>query len=713
MRLRTVFIGLTVVVALIAIALVVFVATFDANRYKPTVVELVEQHTGRKLVIDGDLSLSIWPGIALSMDRATLSGPKGEGSFASIESANIGVALMPLLSREVQVERVALDGLSVGAVRHADGSTNFDDLLARLKQPGAEGAPAQPASPTDAASAAATSVTIAEVALRNASLGWRDESSDDEWRLHALDLDADRIGSGEPGTVQASGRLSGKKAGVDAQLNASSRYSADFSTGHIALSDTKLDATTDDGITAHLEVPALTIADGSIAGKPVALQVQMQHDGTKFDASLSTEVSAPADQPIALRDIRANLTASGAGLPADGVKASLGGQGMVDLQRKTASLELQGRVDDAPLQARFTMPSLSPLALQFDVKADRLDVDRFRGAPAASTPSGAPAGGAPGGTQPKAAEPAPAAIPVPPIADIATTGSLRIGVLRAAGIELRDLAMTLRSGQGRIDVTRLAAALLGGTADGNASLAASGRATLKMRLNDIDVGQALREFAQREVLDGHGSVSIDVAGTGKTVPALERSLSGSARIALRDGAILGIDLSKVLQKVESTIAAVRGGGAGQAVQSRAGGGEKTAFSSLDASFAIRQGVAHNDDLDLRSPLLRVGGSGTVDIPEQALDYLLRVSLVGTLAGQGGAERSALRGVTIPVRVAGPMTALSYSVEVERLARDALKQEVTKQLEERLLGKGSSGDEGKSGEPSTPKPRDLLRGLLGR
>src|SRR5690606_24590684 len=203
----------------------------------------------------------------------------------------------------------------------------------------------------------------------------------------------------------------------------------------------------------------------------------------------------------------------------------------------------------------------------------------------------------------------------------------------------------------------------------------------------------------------------DVTGQGTTMPALERSLSGSAKVALRDGAILGIDLNKVLQKVETTIAAVRGGQAAQSVESRAGGGERTAFSSLDASFAIRDGVAHNKDLDVRSPLLRVGGNGTIDIPAQSVDYLLRVSLVGTLAGQGGAERSALRGVTLPVRVTGPFASLSYSVEVERLARDALKQELTKQLEERLLGKG--GSDKPAAEPSKPSPRDLLRGLIGR
>jgi len=719
MRLRTAWIGLAVVVALVAIALAVFVATFDANRYKPTIVSLVEQYSGRKLDIQGELSLSILPDIALSMGKATLSGPKGEGRFASIESAKIGVALWPLLSRQVQVRRIALDALRVDAVRHRDGSTNFDDLLARLKaQRPQAGAPEANASPgAGAASAAATTVTVAELALHDATLAWRDEASGDEWHLQALELTADRIGSGEPGRLKASGRLSGKKAGVDAQLDAACAYRADFATGRIDLSEARLDATTEDGTTARLEAPALTIDGGSVQGKSLALQLQMQRDATKLEASLSTQVSAPAKQPIALRDIRANLSASGGQLSADGVKASVGGNATIDLQRKTASLELQGRFADSPMQARFTAPSLSPLALQFDVQADSLDVDRLRAAtpPAAAKKgdgrarAGAGAAGAAGASSPKAAARPGTAIPVPPIAGIETTGSLRIGSLRAAGIDLRNLAMTLRSGDGRVDVTRLAAALYGGTLAGNASLATSGRAALKMQLNDVDVGRALREFAQREILDGSGSVAIDVTGTGKTMPALERSLAGSARIALRDGAILGIDLDKVLQKVESTIAAVRGG---PALESRAGGGERTAFSSLDASFAIREGVARSDDLDLRSPLLRAGGKGSIDLPEQTVDYLLRVSLVDTLAGQGGAARSALRGVTIPVRVSGPLASLSYRVEVENLAREALKQEAKKQIEERLFGKGSRNGE-KSDDAKKPNPRDLLRGLIGR
>lgn len=721
MRLRRVLIAIATVFVLVVLALGVFVATFDANRFKPTIVELVEKHTGRQLTIAGDLSLSVWPRIALSIGPAQLSGPKGSGEFARIESARIGVALRPLLARRVEVEHVALDGLKLDAIRHRDGSTNFDDLLASMKtQPGGA-VPSAPASPADAASAAATTVSVAAVALRNASLGWRDESTGAEWRLQELALEADRIGSGEPGRLEASGRLSGTKPVVDAGLKLTSGYRADFATGRIELVGAKLDARTSDGIDAHVDVPALSIADGGIDGEPISLRLQGERDATKLDAALAVRVVAPANEPIALRDLRVDLGASGAALPPDGVQASFAGAGVVDPKRKTAALTLKGTLDGSPVQARLTAPGLSPLVLQYDVQADRLDVDRYgAGRPAPAKNAGdtktAPERTTSGTTSGTTRAPAAGAeaIPVPPIADVDTSGSIRIGALRAAGVDATDVTMTLRSGKGRIDVTRLVAALYGGTLAGNASLATSGRAALKMQLNGIDVGAALRQFAQREILDGRGNVSLDVHGTGTTIPALERSLAGSARIALRDGAIRGIDLGKVLQQVQTTIAAVRGGGA-SALEQQSAGGEKTAFSSLDASFAIRDGVAHNDDLDVRSPLLRVGGSGRIDLPDSTLDYLLRISLVGTLAGQGGAERSALRGVTIPVRVRGPMASLSYRVEVADLARDAVKQELTRQIEERLLGREPSGatPDAKPGQSAKPDPRDLLRGLIGR
>lgn len=724
MRLRHLMIGVGILVALIAIAAAVFVVTFDANRYKATIVDFVEQRTQRKLAIEGDLSLRVLPRIALSVGRAQLSGPAGRGEFAQIESARIGVALRPLLSREVRVERIALDGLKLEAVRRRDGSTNFDDLLAlgdSSNAPAQRDAPQPSKNAGDAATAAATAVSIAQLQLRNSSVGWTDEANGSEWRLQALDLDADRIASGEPGRLRLTGRLLGKQPQIDAQLELEGGYRAEFDTGRVELNDVRFAARTDDGIAASVDAPALAIAGSTVEGKPIRAQLRLHREESKVDATLSFAAPSSSDGRIEVREIHADVTASGSGLPADGVKLALVGNGSVDTTRESGSIALRGTIDGSPVRARLDAAKFSPLVLRYELQADRVDVDRYAGtggktasgpagpAPApAPTPSPAPAGGGSKSGAPGAGD---APIPVPPIADVDTQGTVRIGQLRARGIDAREVAATIRSGGGRIEVTRISAGVFGGSLAGSASLGANGRHALKMQLEAIDISTALRQLADRELLDGRGNFAVDVTGAGNTVQALERSLAGSARLALRDGAIVGIDLNKAIERVQTALAAVRGGGS--AIEQQAGGGERTAFTSLQASFAIRDGVARSDDLDMRSPLLRVGGSGQVNLPASTVDYLLRVSIVGSLAGQGGAARSELRGLTIPVRVSGPFASLGYRIDTASLARDAIEKGVTRQLEERLLGKPKAGSADGTEPNKRPDPREMLRGLIGR
>jgi len=95
-----------------------------------------------------------------------------------------------------------------------------------------------------------------------------------------------------------------------------------------------------------------------------------------------------------------------------------------------------------------------------------------------------------------------------------------------------------------------------------------------------------------------------------------------------------------------------------------------------------------------SPLLRVGGEGAGDVVAGRIDYLLRPTLVGTLAGQGG--RPVLPGITLPVRVRGPLGTPAFTPEPSALLPDALARPI-ESLRERL--------------PASPGT--ALKGLLGR
>jgi len=177
---------------------------------------------------------------------------------------------------------------------------------------------------------------------------------------------------------------------------------------------------------------------------------------------------------------------------------------------------------------------------------------------------------------------------------------------------------------------------------------------------------------------------LDVTTQGATVGALKKGLNGNAALDLADGAYRGINIAETIRSAKSALGAVRG--KPQAQTQAADTAQKTDFTELKATFQIRNGVAHNEDLALKSPLLRVTGAGDIDIGNDAINYLAKATVVGTSKGQGGAELEQLKGVTVPVRLSGPLDAPKYQVDMAALATEAAKQQVEQKAQELIQRK---------------------------
>src|SRR5207342_2837587 len=104
-------------------------------------------------------------------------------------------------------------------------------------------------------------------------------------------------------------------------------------------------------------------------------------------------------------------------------------------------------------------------------------------------------------------------------------------------------------------------------------------------LNGISIGPLLRDAVQQDLLEGRGNVALDLATAGTTVGALKKALNGTAGLNLKDGAIKGIDLAGAVRNIKSKL------GAGDAEHS-ADTSQKTDFSELNATFTIKNGIAH-------------------------------------------------------------------------------------------------------------------------
>ncbi len=78
-----------------------------------------------------------------------------------------------------------------------------------------------------------------------------------------------------------------------------------------------------------------------------------------------------------------------------------------------------------------------------------------------------------------------------------------------------------------------------------------------------------------------------------------------------------------------------------------------------------------DYLDVKSPLLRIGGSGDIDIGRSTISYVAKASIVA--------------GLTVPVKLAGPLDAMKYEVDYRAVAGDLAKSKVGDKVRDRLKG----------------------------
>lgn len=695
--LRIFAIASAVLVALLVATIAVLYAMFDEKAIKDELARQVEVKTGRTLLIDGALALSVWPDVALRIGRLTLSEGDGKSQFAALDSARVAVAVLPLLSKRLEARHIEIDGLALTLIKHKDGSLNISDLMAAPEKPG-DHAAAKPAS--DGGANTPLHIDIAGVALRNARLTWRDETAGAVAQVtEVADLDF------------TSGRLFGDVATQSLTLEKLA-FSTRGKTG-------------DELFELALDLPSLQISADSVQGKSLNLLASLQGEKRKFEAKLSLagvsgslknlraeQFSLDLDGRQGDATLKANLTSplayeatgrtlmlekilgavdvASPALPMKQLKLLLTGQLAADLSKQTATLAINTKLDESNIGLTLAVNRISPLNLAFGLDIDQLNVDRYLPpAPAATTHPEAKTGPNSGAGSAQEAR-----IDLSALKGLNLQGQLKIGQLQAHNLKLSKLEARLSAANGTLDIAPLNAALYGGRLDGSLRVhAGSHQFSVKQKLAGISIQPLLKDLLGKEPLEGRGTLSLDLLTQGETVTALKKALSGQAALNLKDGALKGVNVARMLREIQSGLS-------GKAPAAAANAVEKTDFSALSASFKIAAGVAHNDDLLMMSPFLRLGGAGDIDIGNARIDYLAKVSVVNTTTGQEGKSLDRLKGITVPLRLRGPFNELSYSLEVGSLVEEVAKAQLEKN-KEKLKAK------------AVEKLGDQLKGLFGR
>ncbi len=704
------------VLALLLAAVVAGALLFDAVRVQQAAVQWVQERYQRSLVITQPIELSVLPRPRLKLAGVSLSERGRAERFASIGSAELTPQLLPLLRGKIVIEGIVLQGVQATLVKRRDGTRNTDDLT------GAGAAPKAPAGPDAAADAGGRSIEIGRLQLRDLQLTLRDDSGGPAGQLKLALLEAGRLQAGAgafsvaPLTVQVTQLQTAGLALTNARLDVGA-LAVGVTPRHITLQNLALRAEGRQGglgFEARLSWPRLAVQGETVEGSPLEGEFKTSGSSTlagRLRTGAPTGDLATLRLPglvlgakgrVGVREIDAALKAALALQPQPGT-LQLDGLALqarvLDPGLQPLALGLQGRVGGTAEQLRWTLKGAlndnqlaadgelrlagTVPALRATARFDRLDLNRvLTPASGAATAASAPAGGAAADTP----------IDLTGLRAVNGTVSLSAGALSWRPYRVNDARLDAQLDGGVLRVNRLAGRAWGGQIDGRGSADAKGsRFALALTASDVDIQALLRDVAGKDLLEGRGRVSATVQGQGQTVGALRSSLAGQAALQLRDGAVKGVNLAKSFRQAKAALTMK------QDAVSRAQVAEKTDFSELTATARIEGGVATSDDLDLKSPFLRVGGAGRFDIGRGQVDYTARATVVAVPAGQDGAGLAAMKGVTVPVRLSGPFDAMDWKIEWSSVASAALKDKVQEKAKEKL----------------NQKLGDKLKGLLGR
>src|SRR5258706_4147456 len=216
-------IGIAGLILLVIAAAVVFALSFDANRYKPQIEQLVRDKTGRTLKLEGPLEAAIWPSLGAKVAGVTFSERGSAQQFLALDNAHAAVALLPLLRGQVVVDRIRISGLKAQIVKEKDGRFNFSDLL-EAKPGGGKPAGKDEKPVEKGGGGAPVTFNVAGIDIDKSSIAYRDLASGQEYSVSDVKISTGRISESAEGKLQVQLHAQGTNPPLEVKLDLATDY---------------------------------------------------------------------------------------------------------------------------------------------------------------------------------------------------------------------------------------------------------------------------------------------------------------------------------------------------------------------------------------------------------------------------------------------------------------------------------------------------------
>lgn len=676
-----------VAIAIVSVVVIAFGALWAAVTYfldSATIAEQLKKEVAtrfnRTLVFQGELKTNFFPKVQIVLPATSLSFEGSDKPQFTLQGAQIGVAVMPLLKGDVQFDDVVIDGLK--------GQINAARILQKAQQ--------SPKAQTAAGSSVETkadnsgssfikNLEVASVEIKNAGLtvyGLQDKKI---YAVDSLNLSTGKVGLSGTTPLKFSTNFSEKTQGLSGQLSLDSTITYDVRTISVSLAKPSLAVSIQqNGETTSAELKAdqlqyvnqdvsakvldltANVAGMSVKAQVAAAQTQgMQSwgiDGLKLDAtdnkglkanltgSFKGELKNLTLQSQALKgEVQTVLAQSTLSVPFEGTVSVQPGE--------KANLNLKGTLDKSPWQANMQVSGFTVPTINGNFALETFVVDKWI-----------------------ASEPVPVkktalnslqliseayAAPSQSL-DVLNKANGRFGVhvnsVRYQGLNVSGVDTTITLSKGVLTLGNVKASTCSGAITGSAQINASEKWSVNMNVKGLSMQELLKGLGSQVDFAGKANATVKLNGLGLEKTALLKSANGNMSLSINDAVLKGLSLEKVATAVKQKKVT------GLVMHPE----DQTRFSVLSATATVGNGILNARSIQGRASVAEVNGQVQVGMIDSSLNGDVRAKLATSVDG---------RRVTVPIKLGGTIQAPTYGINLEAVIKDQLHNAIEKAVTE--------------------------------
>lgn len=541
-------------VVIIVLAVVALVTLVEPNDYRDDISRIAKESAGVELTLGGDLSWRFYPVLGFGANDVTLALRSGEPALMQLDELALGLKILPLLSKQIEIDELQIGGLKANLIVDENGESNWQlaaDNSATTADTSKNDKPA-------GIPAELESLFIPLVGIHNSTITYQDKASGADYTLDLPLLQLKHVNLKEPFSMQMEARIK-DQAGLDVSSKLESQVYANLSSGQFGLSEMQLDAE----VAGIFEKTVTVDVQGDIQFDQQQDQATVSLQRVQFAnliAQLQLLATKVSTEPVFSGQLESEpfnakvlMTALGIAVPQTQKTAAMsrvqiktgfsGSPAAVSLKPLTVKL------DSSTLSGELAVTDVTKQIMRFVMQLDHINIDEYLPPPVDESEVKAVVK-VKGGVDTDL-------IPVELLRTLNVKGTFKAGEVIVSSIPIKNIAVNIQSIDGELKISDIKASLMQGSLAGSVGLdtrPAQPKITVDVGLENIEIGDALQPFVPVQLVTGRTSMKIDTATQGNDIDTLIKQALGEINLNMANTILHGVNINQVaLDAVKSKL----------------------------------------------------------------------------------------------------------------------------------------------------------------